>query len=464
MHESFRRVQEVKMLACAVLIVSCAAASAAPAEPRADSFYQAILKKKGLEEKRDLGRRLGRLRTPEAKELLLKLLGERSYWDQLAAVDGLLLFEDGPVYARLVQELLRNHMVEDQVSQGLRRHGAAAFPALAEAYRSPIDKDGRAKVLAAMAGARAPAGEKFLKEIVADAESEDRGQAMRLIILDYPANDSFIRKLSADPALRPQVLDYICKNGSAGDLPRFTDILARSRDAVELVIAYRAVRRWGDSPLQKDVYRSSLRAGDESLVRGGLRVFKEVRSDELRGELSRVVRQASSQDTRMLAGERLADYSESDVVPYLVPLLQEEYSVTQPSLSRAIAGVLSAGISDALDSYNEHFNRKVFDGQRESILGGLRRIARTDNGTSYDRWLDWAVADGYTVKGRNLIQDLFSGYPEKRGRAVVSAVKLLGYRDLDEFSRKNGSASGSELSLRLARMLTDKGYPKDEKF
>jgi hypothetical protein len=452
----------MKILVCATMIVSCAAAGAAAPGSRAASFYEAILKKKGLEEKRDLGRQLGRLQTPEAKELLLKLLGERSYWDQWAAVDGLLLFEDGPVYARLVQEMLRNHMVEDEVSQGLRGHGAAAFPALAEAYRSPIDKDGRAKVLTAVSGLRRAEGEKFLKDIVADAKSEDRDRALRLIVLDYPANDSFIRKLNADPALRPQVLGYICKNGSAGDLPQFTDILARSQDAVELVVAYRAVRRWGDIPLQKDVYRGSLRAGDESLVRGGLRVFKGVRSDELRDELSRVVRQASAQDTRMLAGERLAEYSDLDVVPYLVPLLQEEYSESQPSLARAIAGVLSAGISDAMDSYNEHFNRKVFDGEREHILDGLRRITRADNGASYDRWMEWSIANGYTVKGQNLLQELFSGYPEKRSRAVVSAVRLLGYRDLDEFARKNGSAS--ELSLRLARMLTDKGYPKDEKF
>ncbi|MBP7279962.1 MAG: hypothetical protein KBA66_00195 [Leptospiraceae bacterium] len=87
-----------------------------------------------------------------------------------------------------------------------------------------------------------------------------------------------------------------------------------------------------------------------------------------------------------------------------------------------------------------------------------------DYGTSYSKWLDWAIYNGYSINGVNLIQYLFSGYPEKRKLAMDSAIRSLGYSDPKEFYGLNESKSHLEISILLVEELLKSGILQDEKY
>lgn len=446
-----------------LLAVAMLLSAASLAQGRPERLYQAILNEGYLHKKEEMGRQLGRLGTEEAKGLLLKLLEDQHYWNQMAGADGLFYYTDIDVQRRLVREMLDNHMVRDEIARGIQARLEQFQNALTEVYREEADSKKRELLLTTMAGSRAAQAEAFLKSVVADSTSSDRLTALGLLAKHYPDDYGYFRGLVDDPELRLQALGFIVDHGNARELPLFTDILEKGGERMEVVAAYQAVNKWGGDDLKETTYASALSSTDEALARGGMTSFRALYNSSLAAQLGKAARSAKDQRTRMMAGERLAELGGREAVTFLVPLLDEEYTEQRSATFNAIASLMTAGIWTVLDGLSQSYNRKSFEAGRSAILSGLRRITGADAGGSYPAWQDWAVYHGYPVRGANIVQYLFSGYPQRRADAADAGARLLGFRDARAFAEKKSlPAEGPELALAMARALAEAGYLQDE--
>jgi HEAT repeat protein len=433
-----------------------------PAQSQPERLYQAIVKEGFLHKKRELGRQLGRLGTPEAKERLLKLLDDDHYWNQYAAIDGLFLYDQPDIRRRLVRELMDNHMVRSEIASGLKTRMPSFAGEVAEAYRQEAEEKKRENLMDDAAATRTREAEVFLKTIVADRASPDRRKAAGQLAKGYPDNYQYFSGLVEDPEVRIVALGFLAERGSARDLPLFTGILEKGGEDAEVVVAYQAVAKWGDQELKRRTYLTALSSGNEVLARGGMASFRALYDAEISAGLGRLAKSAREQRTRMQAGVRLAELGRTEAVPFLVPLLDEEYREHQSATFNAIASIMTAGIWTVLDGLSQSFNRRSFDNSRSAILAGLRRITGTDAGTSYQSWKEWAVLHGHVIRGENIVQQLFASDRVRRNRAAEAGAVLLGFRSARDYAEKRRVGGGEhDLALALARELAEKGFMKE---
>ncbi len=453
------RKSPIILLAAAFALMT---AAQLPAQSQPERLYQAIIKEGFLHKKREMGRQLGRLGTAEAKERLLNLLDDEHYWNQYAAIDGLFLYDQPEVRRRLVREMMDNHMVRSEIASGLKTRMPSFAAEVAEAYREETDAKKRENLLSDAAATRTREAEFFLKSIVADRGSPDRRKAAGLLAKEYPDNYQYFSGLVEDPEVRIVALGFLAERGSARDLPLFTGILDKGGEDAEVLVAYQAVAKWGDQELKRKTYLKALSSGSEILARGGIASFRAQYDAEISAGLGRLARSAREQRTRMLAGVRLAELGRSEAVPYLVPLLDEEYREHQSATFNAIASVMTAGIWTVLDGLSQSFNRRSFENSRSAILAGLRRITGTDAGTGYQAWKEWAVLHGHVIRGENIVQQLFSSDRDRRRRAAEAGAVLLGFRSARDYADKRRVGGGEhDLALALALELMEKGFLKE---
>lgn len=448
------------ILFAASLAALTAANLSAQAQP--ERLYRAILNEDFLHKKRELGRQLGRLGTAEARSLLLRLLDEDHYWNQYAAIDGLFLYDEPEIRRRLVREMMDNHMVRSEIAAGLKTRMPSFAGEVAEVYRQEVEAKKRENLMDDVAATKTREAEAFLKSIVSDQSSPDRRKAAGLVAKNFPGNYQYFLGLASDPEVRIVALGFLAERGSARDLPMFAGILERGGEDAEVVVAYQAVAKWGDAALKERTYLNALSSGNEVLARGGMAAFRALYNAEISAKLGSLARHAKEQRTRMTAGVRLAELGRSEAVPYLVPLLNEEYREQQSATFNAIASVMTAGIWMVLDGLSQSFNRKSFESSRASILAGLRRITGADAGAGYQSWKEWAVLHGHVIQDENIVQQLFSSDRGRRNRAAEAGAALLGFRSSREFVEKRRVAGGRfELELALARELAEKGFLKE---
>jgi len=313
-----------------------------------------------------------------------------------------------------------------------------------------------------VAAVNTPEGESFLKGVVADRASPDRRKAAGLLAKYYPNNYRYFVDLAEDPEVRITALGFLAERGSAGDLPMFINIIERGGEEAEMVVAYQAVAKWGDAALRERVYLDALSSDNEMLARGAMDAFRSLYNPEISSKLGSLARRAKEQHTRMMAGVRLAELGRSEALPYLIPLLEEEYHEPPSAAFSAVASVMTAGIWMVLDGLSQSFSRQSFENSRASILAGLRRITGADAGAGYHSWKDWAILHGYAIQGENIVQQLFSSYRSRRDLAVKASLELLGYRDVGDFVQRKKAAGGElDLALALARELAEKGFLRD---
>jgi HEAT repeat protein len=443
----------------AVVLLAVLLSANLPAQSQPDRLYQAIVKEGFLHKKRELGRQLGRLGTAEAKSYLLKLIEDGHYWNQYAAIEGLFLYDEPEVRRRLVREMMDNHMVRSEIAAGLKTRMPKFSGEVADAYRMEVEDKKRENLMADVAATKTREGESFLKSVVADQASPDRRKAAGLLAKNYPDNYQYFVGLVDDSEIRIVALGFISEKGSVRDLPLFISILERGGEDAEVVVAYQAVAKWGDAALREKTYLDALSSGNEVLARGGMAAFRTLYNPEISAKLGGLARQAKEQRTRMTAGVRLAELGRTEAVPYLVPLLDEEYREHQSATFNAIASIMTAGIWTVLDGLSQSFNRRSFDNSRSAILAGLRRITGADAGTSYQSWKEWAVLHGHVIRGENIVQQLFSSDRRRRHLAIAASFELLGYKDARDFANRKKVAPGEmELALALARELAEKGF------
>lgn len=441
-----------------------AASPGAMAGEQEDRLYNSLIKETFSDEKRKLAEQLGRLGTADAKVKLIKLLNDPSSWNRRIAVKGLFLLPGGVAGPELYERMLSDNMIDDDIAEGFSARIGAYHGFLAEKHRSLSNRQERERIIAIIASGKKPQGEAFLKGIIEDEGSSDRESAFKNLALHFPSgNYQYIKSRRDIPAFRIHALTYCAERGTPEDLAIFRDVIEKKEEAKYRLVAYKAVNRWGDDALKHRVFLDALGENDENLAQGGIYVFTGVRSDALRTALCRLVKKGKHQTTRMAAARRLKEYTAPDIIPALVMILREHYAPRERGGADIFATIITFGITSVFDDISQKRQRSSFESDRKDIAGHLKRITGADNGDSYSRWHEWAILNGHTVMGDNIIRHLFSGYRSRREKAVDHAIRLLGYPSGREFFSKNGTfASDTELSLALARMLIAKGFLKDE--
>jgi hypothetical protein len=447
-----------------ISFIIIAAAGGAMAGEQEDRLYNSLMKEISGDEKRKIAEQLGRLGTADARAKLIRLLNDSSSWNRRIAVKGLFFLPGAGAGPELFERMQSDNMIDDDIAGGFSAHIGAYHGFLSEKYQALSNQKERERIIAIIASGKKSPGEAFLKSIIEDEGSADRECAFRSLAAHYPsANYQYIRSRRDIPAFRFHALTYCAERGTPEDLAIFRDVIEKKEEARCRLVAYKAVNRWGDDALKHRTFLDSLKEQDENLAQGGIYIFTGVQSDAIRKSLCRLVKKGAYQMTRMAAAQRLREYTTPDIIPALVIILREHFATRERGGADIFATIITFGITSVLDDISRKRQRSNFESGRREIAGHLKKITGADNGDSYSRWYEWAILNGHTILGDNIIRHLFSGYRSRREKAVDPAIRLLGYPSGRDFFSKNGAyASDTELSLALARMLIAKGFLKDE--
>ncbi|MBN1413085.1 MAG: HEAT repeat domain-containing protein [Spirochaetales bacterium] len=431
----------------------------------ADKLYKAVLNEDFFDEKIKLGGKLGRVKIPETGKLLRQLLEDDSYWNRIAAAEGILAFGDKELDKLLVQTALKDFMIEDEVIRRIKKAPKRFLHFLESEYNPGGPEDKRLKVLETLSVMHFKETDSFLTALVLNKQSVDRKKACEYLLKNIKDSYQFSMKILDDPELREYALSNILQKGTYKDLILFTKILSRKEETRYTVLAYEAVQKWGNNNLKRTTFLNALDSQETELQESALYVFDNVLSGELKKKLGFLVSKGESQMVRIKSASRLLDYNTKDIVPYLITALKETYSI-QPDDGIDIAvSFFTLGITDIFNKINNVLSQNDFEAIMDSIVSGLKRITKVNFGRSYIQWFDWSVYSGYSVEGVNIIQFLYSGFPDKRKKAVKASLKLLGYKNEQDYRIKRKIPSGpgeNALLLALTDDLMKKGFLMDE--
>ena len=332
-------------------------------------------------------------------------------------------------------------------------------------YNKGLDKEDREMLIDLISYSKNQSGEKFLKDVIGNKSSEDRTFSFKKYMQDYRVDSSFIKSQLDDKQLRIYSLLYVVDRGRKEDYEIFQKIIFNANAPnEERILAVKAAMLWGTEVAKKEVYLFILQKANEIVVAPSIIIFENVKSDEIREELCRVSKKSQSQITRSNASYALTVYDTTQIIPYLIPALNEEFLYEKLSGLDVLTGIMSLGTTALAKGLPLLQTKAEFDNRKIKIAEALKKLTNVDNGTSFTKWFDWAVYNGYTVNGVNLIHYLFSGYPEKRKLAMDSALRALGYSDIKEFYAQNENRSQMEIVILLAEELLKSGIQQDEKY
>lgn len=332
-------------------------------------------------------------------------------------------------------------------------------------YNRGLDKDDREMLIDLISYSKNQSGEKFLKDVIVNKSSEDRTFSLKKYMQDYKVDASFIKSHLDDKQLRLYSLMYIVDRGKKEDYEVFQKILLNGNAPMEeRILAVKATMLWATEVAKKEAYLFILQKANEVVVAPAIIIFENVKSEEIREELCRVSKKSQSQITRSNASYALTVYDTTQVIPYLIPALSEEFLYEKLTGLDVLTGLMSLGTTALAKGLPLLQTKAEFDNRKIKIGEALKKLTKVDNGISFSKWFDWAVYNGYTVNGVNLIHYLFSGYPEKRKLAMDSAVRALGYSDPKEFYAQNETRSQMEIVILLAEELLKSGVQQDEKY
>lgn len=332
-------------------------------------------------------------------------------------------------------------------------------------YNKGLDKDDREMLIDLISYSKNQSGEKFLKDIVVNKTSEDRTFGFKKYIQDYKVDSNFIKSQLDDKQLRLYSLTYVVDRGKKEDYEIFQKIIFDANAPTEeRILAAKAAMLWATEVAKKEIYLFILQKGNEVLVAPSIIIFENVKSDEIREELCRVSKKSQSQITRSNASYALIVYDTTLIIPYLIPALGEEFLYEKLTGLDVLTGLMSLGTTALAKGLPLLQTKEEFENRKVKIAETLKKLTNVDNGTSFTKWFDWAIYNGYSVNGVNLIQYLFSGYPDKRKLAMESAIRALGFSNPEEFYSQNQNRSQMEIGILLAEELLKSGTLQDEKY
>jgi len=436
-----------------------------------ETLFQSVLLEGGLFTKKDLARTLGRIKTPGADYYLTVLLtNQDTYWNRLAGVEGLKETENTNCLDQLVKSMINDHMIRSEIADLVRSRPRVFYPYLEKAYSTP-QKSESDLLIDLMASSKLPEAEIKLKDIVSIDNSKDRTRAFQSLIKYFnKSNHDYFRGFLQDKLLKEDVLLFILDRGNTDDLPIFQDIIIKNEGPKWVFVSCMAIDKWGTSSLKEKVFQTVLNNKDETLVSAVLKIFMNVQSDALMDRLRALVKNGGYQETRVLSAERLTNYHSKEVIPSLITILDEVY-INESMGVDLVAAAFTLGISAVFESISKTLTKNAgkdqFYGRLEGISRELSSRTGVKIGVDYKAWFDWAILNGYTVNGVNIVQYLFSGYTDIREKALNASIQLLGYKNPRDFFKEQPSAlnlSDTEYRFYLARLLIEKGYLLNEKY
>lgn len=396
-----------------------------------------------------------------AKKALLVLIKDDHYWNRLGAVEGLAVLKDSDCDRILVRLFFDDHMINTQIGNAFKKDMERFFSLLLKEYNNSYDEEKQEKIIKFLALSQYGPVQDFLKEKFEDPGLKFRAFIFKKLLENFPSgNDQYFRKYIDDKSVRNLVLAYIIKQGRRDDYPIFLRILENPEKEEHILIAYEAVNKWGNYTEKVKVFLGALQSGNETLIQGACYVFQYVRSPEIKKTLVGIVKNARYQESRLLAAEQLIGYVDRDVLPALILVLKENYQGRDYSSGADIfASVVTLGISSIFNKVDRQRSKKAFASRKKNILNVL--VARTGENFGYDfsKWKQWVVLQGEIVEGENLLQYLFSAYPQLRERARNQAIYLLKYRNPRDFFKQYpqlADLSDLELALFIAEKLIQK--------
>ncbi|HMV41663.1 MAG TPA: hypothetical protein PLP72_01485 [Leptospiraceae bacterium] len=332
-------------------------------------------------------------------------------------------------------------------------------------YNKGLEKDDREMLIDLISYSKNQTGENFLKTNVSNKASEDRVFSFRKYMQDYKVDPAFIKGQLDDKQLRLYSLAYIVDRGKKEDYEVFQKIIFNANAPnEERILALKAAMLWASEIAKKEIYLFILQKGNEIVVAPSIMIFENIKSDEIREELFRYSKKGQSQITRSNACYALTYYETDQVIPYLIVGLSEEFLYEKLTGIDILTGLMSLGTSALAKGLPLLQTKAEFENRKIKIAETLKKLAKVDYGVSYQKWFDWAIYNGYTVNGVNLIHYLFSGYPEKRNLAIDSAIKSLGYKETKEYFDLYPNKTQTEIVLMIAEELLKTGIQQDEKY
>jgi len=454
----------MKRIIVTVMLLFAFGAGAATIE---ETLYRKALKATFTAGKSVHTRALGSRNTLAAEEYLLKLLDETSSWDRAAAVYGLALIKTRRSAEALVEKLVTDHMIDDDIKKVMAKRMKWFLPFLKKRYVSgDLKKSKKILILTAAAESKTAESEKLLKEVIENEEDNARTGAFKLLTKNFPrGNYTYIRGYVDHKLFRGYALSFIVEKGSKRELKFFIKLLQSEKTPAYRIIAFKGIQKWGSQGLKRATYLKSLKNENESIARGGMQVFKKTTANQVMFQLIRLVQKGEYQATRIQAALNLLMYRDRKIVPSLIVVLDERYSPRERRGIDIAMTAVSFGLVSILSDISEKSRKSSFKSDRSKIIAHLQSLTGVNAGYSYQQWYQWAVFHGYTVRGANIIQFLFSGYNDVRKKAVGHAILLLGYKSHRDFFHKHGTFKDDHrLSLFLADLLVKKGFMMDEQY
>ena len=374
-------------------------------------------------------------------------------------------FFDKSITESALWKTLKDPMLREKAIVEIKKDIQKYVDVVIKLYNKGLDKEDREMLIDLISYSKNQSGEKFLKDVIVNKSSEDRTFSFKKYMQDYKVDSSFIKGQLDDKQLRIYSLLYVVDRGRKEDYEIFQKIIFNANAPnEERILAVKAAMLWGTEVAKKEVYLFILQKANEVVVAPSIIIFENVKSDEIREELCRVSKKSQSQITRSNASYALTVYDTTQILPYLIPALNEEFLYEKLSGLDVLTGIMSLGTTALAKGLPLLQTKAEFDNRKIKIAESLKKLTNADNGTSFTKWFDWAVYNGYTVNGVNLIHYLFSGYPEKRSLAIESAIRALGYPDSKEFYTKNENLTQMEIVILLAEELLKSGIQQDEKY
>jgi HEAT repeat protein len=453
-----------------VMLIGLISVSTIYAQTTAEKYYNNVLDAGFYSEKMDYGKAMGKLQTDDAKKWLLKLMEHKSYWERSAAIWGLVQYRDKETPQILIDAMLDDHMVCSVVENAIAENVNYYTPFVIDNYYATVDKSKKKTLLGTISKSKSPKVEKFYKKLVADKSSEHRVSAFISLSQNFaPGNYDYIKGFLTDKSLRPIALQHIVKHGTKSELPIFIKAVNNAPDPQTVIVGFTGISKWADIETKKKFYLDGLNSEDSDIIYGALAAFPKVHSLTIMNRLCTLVDKGDRQSIRFEAADQLIKYNSKKTIPYLILPLKEAYysaSYRKSPFLKGFLGVISMGIIPILDGVSERYSQRRFSDRKYSFAKALKNLTGQNFGSSYSQWRDWAIYEGYTVSGENIIQRLFSGDPDERKKARNSSVRLLGYRNLKQFKTKNpdyADKNDTEIALGLAKLLIDEGILTDWK-
>lgn len=340
-------------------------------------IYESILKNGWLEEKRELGYKLGKI-GEEAEPFIIKLYDADSYWDRYAAITASSIYKSKKVNERMVDAYLHDHMVEVESEQVLLSQAESYTSTLMAKWDTELREEPKKKILRLLAISKDNRAKEFIKEEIEDQKSKYRSSAFQWLCSKNDIKDNdYIRSKLADRDFRTFVIKYILETGDKKDKKLMLDVLSEeSITNTDITYALAGVKKWGNFQEQEAEYTKTLQNAkyEESLKLYSIFLFGEFRSEIIRNSLCGLAKNARDQSLRLTASEVLIPFQDIKNIECLKRISTEEYQTTANSFGfvDAVAMFATLGISNIMKGIQENRSRSSFLGRQIEIKKHLQ--------------------------------------------------------------------------------------------